>query len=68
MGAGVPIECDPTELGTFGTNVPLIPELIAEGALAVQQGLTVMDIATTIHAHPTLSEIMLEASQKAAGS
>jgi dihydrolipoamide dehydrogenase len=43
-------------------------ELIAEGALAVKQGLTVMDIATTIHAHPTLSEIMLEASQKAAGS
>ncbi len=47
---------------------PHATELIAEGALAVKQGLTVMDIAATIHAHPTLSEIMLEASQKAADS
>ncbi|MEA3427611.1 MAG: dihydrolipoyl dehydrogenase [Thermodesulfobacteriota bacterium] len=47
---------------------PHATELIAEGSLAVRQGLTVMDIAATIHAHPTLSEIMLEASQKAAGS
>jgi len=42
-------------------------ELIAEGTLAVQQGLTVSDIADTIHAHPTLSEVMLEAAHKAQG-
>jgi dihydrolipoamide dehydrogenase len=42
-------------------------ELIAEGTLAVQQGLTVSDIADTIHAHPTLAEVMLETAHKAQG-
>ncbi len=41
-------------------------DLIAEGALAVQHGLTVNEMAGTIHAHPTLSEIMAEAALKAA--
>ncbi len=40
-------------------------DLIAEGALAIQAGLTAQDLANTIHAHPTLAEIMLEASLKA---
>ncbi|MBI4775621.1 MAG: dihydrolipoyl dehydrogenase [Deltaproteobacteria bacterium] len=40
-------------------------DLIAEGALAVQIGATVRDLAETIHAHPTLSEVMLEVSFKA---
>ncbi len=38
--------------------------LIAEGALAVTKGLLMSDIAQTIHAHPTLAEIMSEASLK----
>ena len=39
---------------------PHATELIAEGALAVQTGATLKDLAETIHAHPTLAEIMLE--------
>jgi dihydrolipoamide dehydrogenase len=42
-------------------------DLIAEGALAVKMGATVKDLAETIHAHPTLAEVMLEASCKALG-
>jgi len=42
-------------------------DLIAEGTLAVRLGLTVKDIADTIHAHPTLSEVMLEAAHKVQG-
>jgi len=44
---------------------PHVTDLIAEGALAVQTGCTVEELARTIHAHPTLSETMLEASYKA---
>lgn len=42
-------------------------DLIAEGTLAVRQGLTIDDIAETIHAHPTLAEVMLEVAHKARG-
>ncbi len=44
---------------------PHATDLIAEGVLAVQTGCTVKDLAKTIHAHPTLAEVMLEASFKA---
>jgi dihydrolipoamide dehydrogenase len=37
-------------------------ELIAEAALAIQKRATVEEIATTPHAHPTLSEAMKEAA------
>ena len=37
-------------------------EMIAEYGLAMSAELTVDDIAETIHAHPTLSEMMMEAS------
>ncbi len=43
---------------------PHAADLIAEGTLAIQTGCTVKELAETIHAHPTLSEIMLEASFK----
>ncbi|MHC1743645.1 MAG: dihydrolipoyl dehydrogenase [Syntrophobacteraceae bacterium] len=36
-------------------------ELIAEGALAVRVGCTVKDLAQSVHAHPTLSEVISEA-------
>ncbi len=39
---------------------PHASELIAEGTLAIQMGATARDIASTIHAHPTLSEAILE--------
>ena len=37
-------------------------ELIAEAALAVEAALTAEDLAATIHAHPTLSETLMEAA------
>lgn len=40
---------------------PLTTELIPEVTLAVRLGLTLDDIAHTIHAHPTLSEVVHEA-------
>ena len=42
-------------------------DLIAEATLAIQKGLSAEDIAHTIHAHPTLAEIMGEVSLKACG-
>lgn len=44
---------------------PHATELIAEATLAMRMGATVHDLAETIHAHPTLAEIMLETSLKA---
>jgi dihydrolipoamide dehydrogenase len=38
-------------------------ELIAEGALAVEAALLAEDVAATIHAHPTLSETLMEAAE-----
>jgi dihydrolipoamide dehydrogenase len=40
-------------------------DLIAEGGLAVRNGLSVAQVAGTIHAHPTMGEAMLEVSLKA---
>jgi len=44
---------------------PHASDLIAEGTLAIRNGLTVEQLAGTIHAHPTLAEIMLETGLKA---
>ena len=41
---------------------PHATDLIAEGALAVQMGVTADELAWTTHAHPTLPEAMLEAA------
>jgi dihydrolipoamide dehydrogenase len=41
---------------------PRVTDLIAEGALAVQLGATAVDLAWTVHAHPTLPEAVLEAA------
>jgi dihydrolipoamide dehydrogenase len=38
-------------------------DIIHEGALAIRNGLTSRDIASTIHAHPTLSEGLFEAAE-----
>ena len=40
-------------------------DLIHEAALAIKLGATTRDIAHTIHAHPTLSEAIMEASEAA---
>lgn len=42
---------------------PHASDLIHEAALAMEKGLTVKDIAHTIHAHPTLSEGIMEAAE-----
>lgn len=44
---------------------PHATELIAEATVVLQKGGTVTDLAETIHAHPTLSEIMMETAFKA---
>lgn len=41
--------------------------MIAELALAIEMGATLEDIALTIHAHPTLGEIVLDAAEVALG-
>jgi dihydrolipoamide dehydrogenase len=43
------------------------PELIAEIALAMNNGLKIQEIADTIHSHPTLSEMVLEAAEDVNG-
>jgi len=42
-------------------------DLVAEATLAIEKGLTAKEVAHTIHAHPTLAEIMGEVSMKASG-
>lgn len=37
-------------------------ELIAEGVIAIEMGASVRDLAESIHAHPTLSETVMEAA------
>lgn len=46
---------------------PHATDLIAEATLAVEKGMTAAQIAHTIHAHPTLGEIMGEVASKAVG-
>lgn len=42
-------------------------DIISELSLAVETGMTLEDIALTIHAHPTLGEIPMEAAEAALG-
>jgi dihydrolipoamide dehydrogenase len=42
-------------------------ELIAEGVLAVETAALAEDVATTIHAHPTLSETLMESAEQLLG-
>ncbi|WP_419883697.1 dihydrolipoyl dehydrogenase [Peribacillus sp. B-H-3] len=42
-------------------------DMIAELGLAIEAGMTAEDIAMTIHAHPTLGEITMEAAEVALG-
>ena len=43
-----------------------VTELIGEAALAIRLGLTVKDLAETVHPHPTESEILQKAAQELA--
>lgn len=42
-------------------------DIIAELALALEQGLTVEDISLTIHSHPSLAETVMDAAELALG-
>ncbi|TYB30418.1 MAG: dihydrolipoyl dehydrogenase [Candidatus Mcinerneyibacterium aminivorans] len=46
---------------------PHASDLIHEGALAIKNGLSLEDVADTVHAHPTLGESVMEAAEKALG-
>lgn len=46
-----------------GISGPNAGELISEGVLAIEMGATAMDLALTVHPHPTLSETLMEAAQ-----
>lgn len=46
---------------------PNVTDLIAEAALAIESGLTAEDVALTIHGHPTLSEVLMEACEDVHG-
>ncbi|HEX6595261.1 MAG TPA: dihydrolipoyl dehydrogenase [Bacillota bacterium] len=47
---------------------PNASDLIAEIGLAIEAGMTAEDIALTIHAHPTLGEMTMEAAEVALGT
>ncbi|GAA5418005.1 dihydrolipoyl dehydrogenase [Paraliobacillus ryukyuensis] len=48
-----------------GTNAS---DMISELGLAIEAGMTAEDLALTIHAHPTLGEITMEAAEVAMGT
>ncbi|EZH67101.1 dihydrolipoamide dehydrogenase [Bacillaceae bacterium JMAK1] len=47
---------------------PSASDMIAEIGLAIEAGMTAEDVAMTIHAHPTLGEITMEAAEVAIGT
>lgn len=47
---------------------PSASDMIAEIGLAIEAGMTAEDIALTVHAHPTLGEITMEAAEVALGT
>ena len=61
---------DPETEGILGVGITGsgAGELIAEGVLAVEMAASAMDIALTIHPHPTLSETVMEAAEVFFGS
>ena len=59
---------DPETGRLLGAGIvgPGAGELIAEATLALEAALTAEDLALTIHAHPTLSESLMEAAERLA--
>lgn len=45
---------------------PHATELIAEAGVALRLGATAQDIARSVHAHPTLAEVLMQAAQRLA--
>lgn len=44
-----------------------VTDLISEAALAIEMGVTLDDLALTVHPHPTLPEALMEATEAAKG-
>lgn len=65
----VKIVADKSTDKVLGVHImgPHATDLIAEGALAIQMGVTVGELAATIHAHPTLAESLMEAAEAVHG-
>ncbi|WP_254762319.1 dihydrolipoyl dehydrogenase [Natrinema marinum] len=65
----VKVVADETEGYLLGASIvgPEASELIAELGLAIELGATLEDVAATVHAHPTLSESVMEAAENALG-
>lgn len=63
------VVCDADTGRVIGCHIvaPGATEMIAEATLAIQNGLTVEQLANTIHAHPTVSEIIMEAAHDVDG-
>jgi len=61
---------DPATKRVLGMGIagPGAGELIAEGVLAMEMAAVAEDIKLTIHAHPTLSETIMEAAEAVYGS
>jgi dihydrolipoamide dehydrogenase len=60
---------DPETQRVLGMGIvgPGAGELIAEGVLAVEMAAVARDVAESIHAHPTLSETIMESAEAAFG-
>jgi dihydrolipoamide dehydrogenase len=56
---------DPKTERVLGVGIvgPGAGELIAEGVLAVEMGANATDVRMSIHAHPTLSETIMESAE-----
>ena len=65
----VRVVCEPDGGRVLGASLigPHVTELVHELALAAHKGLTLADVADTIHAHPTLSEAVGEAALSGVG-
>lgn len=56
------VEAETGRLLGVGIVGPGAGELIGEGTLAIEMAATIKDVGLTIHAHPTLSETVMEAA------
>ncbi len=61
---------EPTKQRVLGVGIvgPGAGEMIAEAVLAIEMGATARDLADSIHAHPTLSETLMEAAEAVFGN
>ena len=61
---------EPVKQRVLGIGIvgPGAGEMIAEAVLAIEMGATARDLADSIHAHPTLSETIMEAAESVFGN